>query len=191
MIILVVGIPASGKTSIVNEAKKYIKRDIEIIEFGDIVFDLAKKMYNIQHRDEIRKVLPFEEQRKLQELAARYILENYKEKNLIITTHFIIETSEGFKAGITKEIADLLRPKAIVLIVSEPDKILMRRIKDESRLREKDDLERIKIHQDLSLYYTIPFMYMYDTIIEIIKNEEGLLDDSAKRFADFINNLLF
>ncbi|MEM4772846.1 MAG: hypothetical protein QW648_02445, partial [Nanoarchaeales archaeon] len=73
---------------------------------------------------------------------------------------------------------------------SDPDKILMRRIKDETRIREKDDLERIKIHQELSLYYTIPFMYMYDTIVEIIKNDEGLLEEAAKKFAEFVNNLL-
>ncbi|MEM4819211.1 MAG: adenylate kinase [Nanopusillaceae archaeon] len=187
---MVVGIPASGKTSLVNEAKKYIKKDVEILEFGDIVFDFAKKIYNIQQRDDIRKLLSSEDQRKLQEMATKYILENYKDKNVILTTHFVIETSAGFKAGITKEIADLLKPKAIVLVFSDPDKILIRRIKDETRIREKDDLERIKIHQELSLYYTIPFMYMYDTIVEVIKNEEGLLEEAAKKFAEFVNNLL-
>ncbi|MEM1634236.1 MAG: adenylate kinase [Nanopusillaceae archaeon] len=190
MIILVVGIPASGKTSLVNEAKKYIKKDVEMLEFGDIVFDFAKKIYGIQQRDDIRKLLSPEDQRKLQEMATKYILENYKDKNVILTTHFVIETSTGFKAGVTKEIADLLKPKAIVLVFSDPDKILMRRIKDETRIREKDDLERIKIHQELSLYYTIPFMYMYDTIVEIIKNDEGLLEEAAKKFAEFVNNLL-
>jgi len=190
MIVLVVGIPASGKTSVVNEAKKYFKKEIDVIEFGDIIFELAKKYYGIENRDEIRKKLSIEDQTKLQYEAIKYILENYKNKDVIITTHFVIETSSGFKSGIDKEMADLLRPNAIVVITSDPDKILLRRVKDTSRIREKEDLERIRIHQEMTIYYTIPFMYMYNTVIEIIKNEEGLLEEAAKKFADFINNLL-
>jgi len=190
MIVLVVGIPASGKTSVVNAAKKYFKREIEVIEFGDIIFELAKKYYGIENRDEIRKKLSIEDQTKLQYEAVKHILENYKNKDVIITTHFVIETSSGFKPGITKEMADMLKPNAIVVITSDPDKILLRRVKDTSRIREKEDLERIRIHQEMTIYYTIPFMYMYNTVIEIIKNEEGLLEEAAKRFADFINNLL-
>jgi len=190
MIILVVGIPASGKTSVVNTARKYFKKDIEIVEFGDIIFELAKKYYGIENRDEIRKRLSIEDQTKLQYEAVKHIIENYKDRDVIITTHFVIETSAGFKPGITKKMADMLKPNAIVVIISDPDKILLRRVEDTSRIREKDDLERIRIHQEMTIYYTIPFMYMYDTVIEIIKNEEGLLEESAKRFADFINNLL-
>jgi len=190
MIVLVVGIPASGKTSVVSAAKKYFKKEIEVVEFGDVIFELAKKYYGIENRDEIRKKLSIEDQTELQYEAVKYILENYKDRDVIITTHFVIETSSGFKPGITKEMADMLKPNAIAVIISDPDKILLRRVRDTSRIREKEDLERIRIHQEMTIYYTIPFMYMYNTVIEIIKNEEGLLEDAAKRFADFINNLL-
>ncbi|RIB35577.1 MAG: hypothetical protein BXU00_00515 [Candidatus Nanoclepta minutus] len=190
MIILVVGVPASGKTSVVNAAKKYFKKEIEVIEFGDIIFELAKKNYGIENRDEIRKKLSVKDQTELQLEAVGYILDKCMKGDVIVTTHFVIETSSGFKSGINKEMADLLKPDAIVIIISDPDKILLRRVEDTSRVREKEDLERIRIHQEMTIYYAIPFMYMYNTVIEVIKNEEGLLEVAAKKFADFINNLL-
>jgi hypothetical protein len=32
-------------------------------------------------------------------------------------------------------------------------------------------------------------MFEYGTIVEIINNEEGLLEESAKKFAEFLNKL--
>ena len=43
MIVLVVGVPGVGKTSVINEAKKYLKYEFKVVSTGDIMFELAKK----------------------------------------------------------------------------------------------------------------------------------------------------
>jgi adenylate kinase len=46
MIIMVVGVPGVGKTSVINEAKKYLKYEFKVVSTGDIMFELAKEKYN-------------------------------------------------------------------------------------------------------------------------------------------------
>jgi len=70
MIVLLVGVPGAGKTSIINEVKKYLKYEFKVVSAGNIVLELAKEKYNINNRDDIRKKLTFEQQK------------NYKEKPL-------------------------------------------------------------------------------------------------------------
>ena len=46
MIVIVVGVPGVGKTSVINEAKKYLKYEFKVVSTGDIMFELAKEKYN-------------------------------------------------------------------------------------------------------------------------------------------------
>lgn len=187
MIIYVVGIPGVGKTSIIKEAKKYLKKDYEIVSVGDIMEDFLKEKGI--NRDEIRKKLSLEEIQNLQIQVFEYIKKKYKNKDIILDTHFIIETNNGFKAGIVKKLAKILNPNAIIIIIADPLDILNRRIRDKTRNRDIDDYKIIEIQQNLTLYYSLQLMYEYDNILKIIINKENLLDNAAKEFADFINNL--
>ena len=190
MIIIVVGVPGVGKTSVINEAKKYLKYEFKVVNTGDIIFELAKEKYNINNRDEIRKKLTFEQQKEIQKEAIKRIKEMEKENDIILDTHLIIESYEGYIPGMLREYAEILRPDGIAVIISDPDKIFVRRLKDiQIRGRDIENLKRIEIQQNLTIYFTTIFMFEYSTIIEVINNEEGLLEESAKKFAEFLNKL--
>jgi adenylate kinase len=190
MIVIVVGVPGVGKTSVINEAKKYLKYEFKVVNTGDIMFELAKEKYNINNRDEIRKKLTFEQQKEIQKDAIKKIKEMEKEGDIILDTHLVIESYEGYIPGILREYAEILKPDGIVVIISDPDKIFVRRLKDiQIRGRDIENLKRIEIQQNLTIYFTIIFMFEYNTIIEVINNEEGLLEESAKKFAEFLNKL--
>jgi adenylate kinase len=89
-----------------------------------------------------------------------------------------------------REYAEILRPDGIAVIISDPDKIFVRRLKDiQIRGRDIENLKRIEIQQNLTIYFTTIFMFEYSTIVEVINNEEGLLEESAKKFAEFLNKL--
>jgi adenylate kinase len=190
MIVIVVGVPGVGKTSVINEAKKYLKYEFKVVNTGDIIFELAKKNYNINNRDEIRKKLTFEQQKEIQKEAIKRIKEMEKESDIILDTHLVIESYEGYIPGMLKEYAEILKPDGIAVIISDPDKIFVRRLKDiQIRGRDIENLKRIEIQQNLTIYFTIIFMFEYSTIVEVINNEEGLLEESAKKFAEFLNKL--
>jgi adenylate kinase len=190
MIVIVVGVPGVGKTSVINEAKKYLKYEFKVVNTGDIMFELAKEKYNINNRDEIRKKLTFEQQKEIQKKAIKRIKEMEKENDIILDTHLVIESYEGYIPGMLKEYAEILRPDGIVVIISDPDKIFVRRLKDiQIRGRDIENLKRIEIQQNLTIYFTTIFMFEYNTIVEVINNEEGLLEESAKKFAEFLNKL--
>jgi len=190
MIVMVVGVPGVGKTSVINEAKKYLKYEFKAVNTGDIIFELAKEKYNINNRDEIRKKLTFEQQKEIQKEAIKRIKEMEKESDIILDTHLVIESYEGYITGMFREYAEILRPDGIVVIISDPDKIFVRRLRDiQIRGRDIENLKRIEIQQNLTIYFTTIFMFEYNTIVEVINNEEGLLEESAKKFAEFLNKL--
>jgi Archaeal adenylate kinase len=190
MIVIVVGVPGVGKTSVINEAKKYLKYEFKVVNTGDIMFELAKEKYNINNRDEIRKKLTFEQQKEIQKEAIKRIKKMEKESDIILDTHLVIESYEGYIPGMLRDYAEILRPDGIAVIISDPDKIFVRRLKDiQIRGRDIENLKRIEIQQNLTIYFTTIFMFEYSTIVEVINNEEGLLEESAKKFAEFLNKL--
>jgi adenylate kinase len=190
MIVLIVGVPGAGKTSIINEVKKYLKYEFKVVSAGNIVLELAKEKYNINNRDDIRKKLTFEQQKELQREAIKRIKEIEKENDIILDIHLVIESYEAYIPGMIREYAEILKPDGIVIIMSDPDKIIIRRLKDiQIRRRDIENLERIEIHQNLIIYLAAILMFEYGTIVEIINNEEGLLEESAKKFAEFLNKL--
>jgi len=190
MIVIVVGVPGVGKTSVINEAKKYLKYEFKVVNTGDIMFELAKEKYNINNRDEIRKKLTFEQQKEIQREAIKRIKKMEKESDIILDTHLVIESYEGYIPAMLRDYAEILRPDGIAVIISDPDKIFVRRLKDiQIRGRDIENLKRIEIQQNLTIYFTTIFMFEYSTIVEVINNEEGLLEESAKKFAEFLNKL--
>ncbi|MGC9079796.1 MAG: adenylate kinase [Nanopusillaceae archaeon] len=190
MIVLVVGVPGVGKTSVINEAKKYLKTDLEIISMGDVIFELAREKYGINNRDEIRKKLSLEKQEELQIEAVRKIYEMSKNKDLLLDTHLVIESSEGFIPGFFRKTADILKPNGIAVIISDPDKIFLRRLKDAMiRARDIENLKNIEIQQNMTIYFTTIFMFEYNTVVKIINNEEGLLEKAAQQLAEFVDSL--
>ena len=190
MMVIVVGVPGVGKTSVINEAKKYLKYEFKVVNTGDIMFELAKEKYNINNRDEIRKKLTFEQQKEIQKEAIKRIKEMEKENDIILDTHLVIESYEGYIPGMLREYAEILKPDGIAVIISDPDKVFVRRLKDiQIRGRDIENLKRIEIQQNLTIYFTTIFMFEYSTIVEVINNEEGLLEESAKKFAEFLNKL--
>ena len=190
MIVMVVGVPGVGKTSVINEAKKYLKYEFKVVNTGDIMFELAKEKYNINNRDEIRKKLTFEQQKEIQREAIKRIKKMEKESDIILDTHLVIESYEGYIPAMLRDYAEILRPDGIAVIISDPDKIFVRRLKDiQIRGRDVENLKRIEIQQNLTIYFTTIFMFEYSTIVEVINNEEGLLEESAKKFAEFLNKL--
>ncbi|MEM1513830.1 MAG: adenylate kinase [Candidatus Thermoplasmatota archaeon] len=172
MKVVVAGIPGAGKTTVLKEVK-----GIEIINYGDVMFSIAKKKNLVNDRDEIRK-LPIDEQRKLQKEAAKFIS---KKKNVIIDTHCTIKTRDGYMPGLPYEIISIIKPDFIILIEADAREIEKRRNKDKDiRERDKESLEEIEMHQNINRMAAIAYATLVNANVKIIKNEEGRAKDCAE-----------
>lgn len=143
--IIVTGIPGSGKTTILEEAVK-VRHNLKILNYGDEMMQVAAGQ-NIQ-RDLLR-TLPIFEQRAIGLLAAQRILGQAKGIT-IIDTHALIKMSIGYMPGIPQNILNVLNPNAIIFIESHPEVILKRREKGLCHSGQSDTIEEIEYHQTLS-----------------------------------------
>ncbi|MFB6470315.1 MAG: adenylate kinase [Vulcanisaeta sp. AZ3] len=151
MKIILVAVPGSGKSTTLKYVKEMLP-DVNIVNYGDYMLEVAKKNYGITNRDDMRKKLPVEEYRKVQEIAAEEIAK--LPGDVIIDTHASIRVQGGFYPGLPDRIITKLRPDAIILMEFNPKDILERRAKDTGlRDREEETPESIELHQLANRYY--------------------------------------
>lgn len=189
MIGLVVGVPGVGKTTVLNTAKKYLNRNFEIVNFGDILFEYLKKHYDLKNKDEIRKKIPYDIYYKSQIEVCKILYDKYKNKDILIDTHFLIKTKFGFLPGLSKEMAKYLKPNFIVVIIAEPHYILHRRLKDKTRQRDIELVHLIDLHQNLTLNYSLTLAYDLHIPIIVIENQEGHVEKAGKELAEALNSI--
>ncbi|WP_054843972.1 adenylate kinase [Vulcanisaeta souniana] len=151
MKIVLVAVPGSGKSTTLKFVREMLS-DVAIVNYGDYMLEIAKRQYGITNRDEMRKKLPVDEYRKVQELAAEEIAK--LPGDVIIDTHASIRVQGGFYPGLPDRIMAKLRPDAIVLMEFDPKDIMERRAKDVGlRDRESESPEDIEMHQLANRYY--------------------------------------
>lgn len=172
---IIAGIPGAGKTTVLNEVVK--KCNIKVINYGDVMFEIAKKDGIANNRDELRK-LPFEKQKELQKKAAEIIS---NEENIIIDTHCTIKTPYGYMAGLPYDILKVLKPDRIILIEAEPEEIIKRRNKDkEIRIRDVESIEEMKLHQEMNRIAAMSYASFINATVKIVRNREGKIKEAAE-----------
>lgn len=134
--VIIVGIPGVGKTTVISRAAEFLKQkghNTTVVVFGSLMFEESKEM-KLRDRDEMRR-LSVEEQRRLQDKVANRIA-TIKGDFVIIDTHLLINTDEGYYPGIPMHLLETIKPTNIIMIAADPQEILNRRKKDESRKRD-------------------------------------------------------
>jgi len=165
MKLVLVAVPGSGKTTIMNLVKQKLS-DITIINYGDVMLEIAKKKFGIQHRDEMRKKIPIDEYRKIQEEAAEYIAS--LPGDVIVDTHASIKIGGGYYPGLPNRVVSKLRPDVILVVEYDPKDIIERRKKDPERFRENETEEEIEMHQQANRYYAFAAANAGESTVHII-----------------------
>ncbi len=178
MRIIVAGVPGAGKTTIMEEVSRRV--NYKIVNYGDIMLQMALEKNFVKHRDEMRK-LPIELQRKLQSEAARKIGSMEK---VIIDTHLTIKTPSGYFPGLPRWVLDEINPNLIVIVEAEPHEIIRRRKKDTSRKRDYETSEEIEEHIQANRYAGFACSILTGAPIMILQNRDGMLDVAVKKFME-------
>ena len=185
-VVIVTGIPGVGKTTVINTAIELVKKDhdtdVLILNIGTEMFEVASKKGYVKDRDELRK-LPTAKQREVQKLAGERIAEKAQEARVIVDTHTLIQTNNGFLIGLPEWVSRAILPKTIVLVEADPVDIASRRSTDETRTRDEQLTEDIRIHQEMCRGAAVSVGTLTGATVRIIKNREGQVEEAAKQLA--------
>lgn len=184
--VLVGGLPGVGKTTILSKATESIKassKSVLLVVFGSVMLDEAKKL-GVSDRDRLR-FLPVETQRQLQLKAAKKINEMQADF-VLIDTHFVIRTPEGFWPGLPIEVLKTLNPTHIIMVQASVKSILNRRRNDPTRKRDEERPEDVEAELELSRQFMVIASAETGAPMKIINNEEGGAEQAMKEFLSTI-----
>jgi adenylate kinase len=185
-VVIVTGIPGVGKTTVINTAVDIVKQkhgeDVLVLNFGTEMFEVASKAGQVKDRDEMRK-LPTAQQRKNQKLAGESIAKKARKTKVIVDTHTLIQTNNGYLIGLPEWVVQTIQPKTVVLVEAESEKIASRRSSDESRVRDAQTVSDIQIHQEMCRAAAISVGTLTGATVRRIMNREGKVEEAAAELA--------
>lgn len=182
-VIIVTGIPGTGKTTVCNEVVKLAERigkKVEVINYGSVMVELSRKSGKSLHRDDLRKSrLTF--QRNLQAEAAKIISEKATkvQGDLIVDTHMSIKTVNGYLTGLPLHVLQLLNPEMFILVEAEPHEAISRRLKDVTRKRDKALEDEIAEEILFSRLMAAACAVLTGASVKIVKNPAGKQVEAA------------
>ncbi len=181
-VFIVTGIPGVGKTSVIEamlkKAEKVISEPIEMVNYGTVMLEVAKGENLVNSRDELR-ILPPQVQRRIQRIAGEKISKMAEDRIVIVDTHTLIITPDGYLVGLPEWVVTALEPHSIILVEADPNEIARRRSKDDTRERDKEFLNGIKEHQDLCRVAGIVCATLTGSIVKVIENRDGEVEQAA------------
>ena len=176
-----VGIPGVGKTSILEKMVEIVKdhdKSVVVISFGTLMFEVAKEN-GLEDRDKLRK-LPVLEQQALQKIAAEKIA-THEEDVVIIDTHAFISSPEGYYPGLPEHILKIIKPTNFVSVSAKPEEIYNRRMKDDTRNRDKITLPNIKKELDVQSGIISSCAVITGAPVKHVLNAEGKIDETVEK----------
>jgi len=185
--VLIVGVAGVGKTAVLSKVKEILSNNglkVETVTYGSVMFEEAKKKFNLNNRDELRK-LKLKEQRKLQLLAAEKI-SKLKEDVLLIDTHLAIKAGSAYLPGLPFEVIKKLKLDLIILIEASAEEILKRRINDKSRNREALNKESIEEELRMEKEFLASCATLAGAPLLCVVNKENKLNETADLIAKAI-----
>ena len=184
--VVVVGIPGVGKTTLINKIVELIKdhnKSVKVTNFGTVMFEVAKEN-GISDRDQLRK-LPISDQKNLQKMAAEK-LSQFSDDVVIIDTHAFIRTPEGFNPGLPYYILKIVEPSHFIIVTAKTEEIYNRRMKDETRNRDKASVATIKKELDIQSAMMSACAVLSGSPLRTIQNNEGKLEEAASQIINSI-----
>lgn len=180
--IIAMGLPGAGKTTVLQGAIAGLG-DWKVLNYGDLMFEIAKGRGLVGHRDEMRK-LPGKEQQKIQKEASEK-LEKAKAK-VILDTHCSIHSLTGYMPGLPFEQLGKLHVDYLVFVSAPARDILGRRQKDTTRKRDMVAIEEIEQDILVNTAYLCAYSAFSGAMASIIMNSDGKLDDAVSKLKEII-----
>ena len=119
-------------------------------------------------------------QKKLQKIAAEK-LSKIEDDVIIIDTHAFIRTSEGFNPGLPYYVLQIIEPTHFIIVTAKTEEIYNRRMKDETRNRDKVTITTIKKELDIQSAMMSACSILSGSPLLQVQNNEGKLEEAANK----------
>ena len=175
------GIPGVGKTTLLSKIVEIIKshdKSVNVLSFGTLMFEIAKEN-GLKERDDLRK-LPLKEQQNLQKVVAEKIA-TLTDEIVIIDTHAFINSPEGYYPGLPEHVLKIIKPTNFVSVSAKPEEIYNRRMKDDTRNRDKITLITIKKELEYQTGMISACAVITGSPVRHILNDEGKVDEAVDK----------
>ncbi|MEM0121740.1 MAG: adenylate kinase [Thermoprotei archaeon] len=182
-LVIVTGINGVGKTTVLSTMLKQLPPNliVNVFNYGDVMLEIARTNGWARDRDDIRK-LPLDKQLLLQERAAEKLFNLASRGNVVVDTHALITTKNGFLPGLPRWVIETLRPDVIVLIEASPEEIIRRRMNDTKRVRDdQSTVQEIELFLELNRSAAISSAVFVGASVLIVKNVEGDATQAASK----------
>ena len=98
---------------------------------------------------------------------------------VIIDTHAFIRTPEGFNPGLPYHVLQIIEPSNFISVNAKTEEIYNRRMKDETRTRDKVSIATIKKELDIQSAMMSACSVLSGSPLQHVMNSEGKLDEAA------------
>ncbi|MBA2840188.1 adenylate kinase [Methanococcus maripaludis] len=181
-VVVVTGVPGVGGTTVTQKAMDILSEEglnYKMVNFGSAMFDVANEEGLASDRDQMRKLDP-ETQKRIQKMAGRKIAEMAKESPVAVDTHSTVKTPKGYLPGLPAWVLTELNPDIVIVVETDGDEILMRRLSDESRKRDLETTASIEEHQFMNRAAAMSYGVLTGATVKIVKNKNGLVDNAVE-----------
>jgi len=182
--LIVMGLPGVGKSSILKGALE--GRNVQVVNYGDLAIDVAKKKKIASNRDAIN-ALPIKEHLELQDAVVAKLKDTPR---TILDTHAVLRRKpSGYIPGLTPSLFKKITVDALVFIDAPSDEIVARRKADPARTRptmavgELDEIRRFSLSA-ISVYSASTGAPIY-----VVTNREGRSKDAVNALNDVLDSL--
>lgn len=177
---IVMGLPGAGKSTVLSAAKG---KGYKIVNYGDLMFEIAGKAAGIKHRDELRKLDP-SMQKKIQAEVGKALAE--MEGNIMLDTHCSIATGKGYLPGLPYSLLSNLKVDGLILITAPVGEIMERRNSDKTRVRDAESLESLSEHDGMNRAFLAAYACLTGAPACIISNRQGKLAEAQEKFLSLL-----
>ncbi len=184
-VIVVAGVPAAGKSTITRLVTEKSGRALRVINFGDEMYRLAKRRRLVKGKEDLKNQ-PTAVQEEIQKAVARRIMEKTNRQDVLIETDCSIKTPAGYLPGLPGWVLEKLNPSMIILLEADPDEILVRRVKDTSRLRDLEYVAHIEEHQRMDRVFAMAYATFTGATVKMIMNHDSSVE---KAVAELVKTL--
>jgi len=181
-VVVVTGVPGVGGTTVTQKAMDILSEEglnYKMVNFGSAMFEVANEEGLASDRDQMRKLDP-ETQKRIQKMAGRKIAEMAKEFPVAVDTHSTVKTPKGYLPGLPAWVLTELNPDIVIVVETDGDEILMRRLSDESRKRDLETTASIEEHQFMNRAAAMSYGVLTGATVKIVKNKNGLVDNAVE-----------
>ncbi|MFA5049698.1 MAG: adenylate kinase [Candidatus Micrarchaeia archaeon] len=181
--IIVMGLPGAGKTTVLEGfAKK--NPEYKLLNYGTLMFEIAKEKYKIENRDQIR-ILSAEEQKGIQKIVGEKLATEVGK--VVLDTHCSVLNphKKFYLPGLPYSLLKELKVDLLVLITGEIEEIATRRESDSTRVR-KVDLHEIKEHDMYNKMLLASYSAISGAPAKIIINRNGMAEEAIEEFCSAV-----